>query len=322
VNASPFDDERFTTDERDRQPPQPRSVAGAPVQRAWPESGGGEATASSFKNGSRAPSLIDRHGLKTGASRIATAEPSSYRQSVIEVLGLTKRYGSLLAVDDLTFQVRPGYITGFVGPNGSGKSTTMRLLLGLDRADAGDVRVSGRRYCELRWPLREVGALLEGRPFHSARSGRDHLLSLAAANAIDRSRVEEVLELVGLSEVAGRRAGTYSLGMAQRLGLATALLGDPQVLLLDEPLNGLDPAGIRWFRVLLKKLAGQGRTIFVSSHLIGEMALTAEHLLVIEGGRLVADASVAQLAAGWPSLEDAVLGLLTSTTQSDGDVAR
>jgi ABC-2 type transport system ATP-binding protein len=228
---------------------------------------------------------------------------------MIEARGLSKRYGATVAVDTLTFNVRSSMVTGFLGPNGSGKSTTMRLILGLDAPDAGQVRIGGRRYRDLRWPLREVGALLEARAFHPGRSARAHLRALAASNAIPRARVEEVLGLVGLADAAGRRAGTFSLGMAQRLGIAAALLGDPQVLLLDEPVNGLDPEGIRWVRGLLRSLAAEGRTVFVSSHLIGEVARTADHVLVIGRGRLLADTSVAELAARSASLEDAFFEL-------------
>jgi ABC-2 type transport system ATP-binding protein len=228
---------------------------------------------------------------------------------MIEVRDLTKRYGRALAVDGLSFGVRPGTVTGFLGPNGSGKSTTMRLILGLDRPDAGQVRIGGHRYRELRWPLREVGALLEAKAFHPGRTARAHLTALAASNAIAGRRVDEVLSMVGLAGAARKRAGTFSLGMAQRLGIAAALLGDPPVLLLDEPVNGLDPAGIHWIRDLLKSLAAQGRTVFVSSHLISEMALMAEHVVVIGQGRLLADAPVADLAARAPSLEDAFLEL-------------
>ena len=211
--------------------------------------------------------------------------------------------------------MRPGRVTGFLGPNGSGKSTTMRLILGLDRPDAGQVRVGGRRYRELRWPLREVGALLEAKAFHPGRSARSHLATLAASNAIPRSRVDEVLGMVGLAGAARRRAGKFSLGMAQRLGVAAALLGDPAVLLLDEPVNGLDPEGIRWIRDLLKSLAAQGRTVFVSSHLISEMALTAERLVVIGQGRLLADTTVAELSAGADSLEDAFFQLTSGAVE-------
>ena len=234
---------------------------------------------------------------------------------MIEVRDLTKRYGSTLAVDTLSFDVRPGMVTGFLGPNGSGKSTTMRLILGLDAPDAGEARIGGRRYRDLRWPLREAGALLEANAFHPGRSAHAHLHALAASNGIDRRRVDEVLDLVGLAGAARKRAGTFSLGMAQRLGIAAALLGDPPVLLLDEPVNGLDPAGIHWIRDLLKSLAGQGRAVFVSSHLISEIALLAEHLVVIGQGHLLADTSVAELSAGAASLEDAFLRLTGASIQ-------
>jgi ABC-2 type transport system ATP-binding protein len=228
---------------------------------------------------------------------------------MIEIRELTKRYGATVAVDRLSFDVRPGAVTGFLGPNGAGKSTTMRLLLGLDAPDAGRALIGGRRYRELPWPLREVGALLEARAFHPGRSARAHLEARAAASAIPRSRVEEVLGLVGLDGVAGRRAGGLSLGMGQRLELAAALLGDPGVLLLDEPVNGLDPEGIRWIRTLLRSLAAEGRVVLVSSHLIGEMAVTAERLVVIARGRLLAETSVAELSARAASLEEAFLEL-------------
>jgi ABC-2 type transport system ATP-binding protein len=228
---------------------------------------------------------------------------------MIEVHELSKRYGATVAVDRLSFDVHPGAVTGFLGPNGAGKSTTLRMLLGLDAPDAGRALIGGRRYRELPWPLREVGALLEARAFHPGRSARAHLESLAAAGAIPRARVEEVLGLVGLDGVAGRRAGGLSLGMGQRLGVAAALLGDPGVLLLDEPVNGLDPEGIRWIRTLLRSLAAEGRVVLVSSHLIGEMALTAERLVVVARGRLLAETSVAALSAGAASLEEAFLEL-------------
>jgi len=234
---------------------------------------------------------------------------------MIEARGLTKRYGRVLAVDALSFDVRPGVVTGFLGPNGSGKSTTMRLMLGLDAADSGMVRIGGRRYRELGWPLREVGALLEANAFHPGRSARAHLAALAASNSIPVSRVDEALGLVGLETAAGRRAGTFSLGMAQRLGIAAALLGDPAVLLFDEPVNGLDPEGIRWVRDLMKSLAAEGRIVFVSSHLISEMALTADRLIVIGAGRLLADTSVAGLAARSVSLEDAFLELTAASAE-------
>jgi ABC-2 type transport system ATP-binding protein len=214
--------------------------------------------------------------------------------------------------------VRPGVVTGFLGPNGSGKSTTMRMILGLDAPDAGRVRIGGRRYQELRWPLREVGALLEAKAFHPGRTARAHLTALAAGSSIPRGRVDEVLGIVGLAGAAGRRAGTFSLGMAQRLGLAAALLGDPGVLLLDEPVNGLDPEGIRWIRGLMKSLAAQGRVVFVSSHLISEMALTADHLVVIGRGRLLADAATAELAGRSGSLEEAFLELTAGSAEYRG----
>jgi ABC-2 type transport system ATP-binding protein len=214
---------------------------------------------------------------------------------MIEAFGLSKRYGDRLAVDDLTFSVRPGVVTGFLGPNGAGKSTTMRMLLGLDRPSAGSARVNGRSYAELRAPLCEVGALLEARAIHTGRSARNHLLALAATNGIARRRVDEVIGLVGLESVASKRAGGFSLGMGQRLGIASALLGDPHTLILDEPVNGLDPEGIYWIRTLLRDLAAEGRTVFVSSHLMSEMALTASHLIVVGQGRLIADSSVEEL---------------------------
>ncbi len=234
---------------------------------------------------------------------------------MIEVRDLTKRYGATVAVNALSFDVRPGMVTGFLGANGSGKSTTMRMILGLDRPDAGRARIGGRRYGDLRWPLREAGALLEAKAFHPGRTARDHLTALAASNGIARSRVGEVLEMVGLASAARKRAGKFSLGMGQRLGVAVALLGDPAVLLLDEPVNGLDPAGIHWIRDLLKSLAAQGRTVFVSSHLISEMALMADHLVVIGQGRLLADTSVDQMSRGAPSLEAAFLELTGASAE-------
>lgn len=234
---------------------------------------------------------------------------------MIEAKSLTKRYGPVTAVEGLSFSVRPGVVTGFLGPNGSGKSTTMRMILGLDAPDAGTARIGGRAYRELRWPLREVGALLEARAFHPGRSARSHLAALAASNAIPAARVGEVLGLVGLEGAAGRRAGRFSLGMAQRLGIAAALLGDPPVLLLDEPVNGLDPEGVRWIRNLLRSLAAEGRTVFVSSHLISEMALTAEQLVVIGGGRLLAATSVAELSARYATLEDAFFELTSGSAE-------
>ena len=254
---------------------------------------------------------------------------------MIEARALTKRYGSMVAVDGLSFDVRPGSVTGFLGPNGSGKSTTMRMIVGLDYPHAGQARIGGRRYRELRWPLREVGALLEARAFHPGRSARAHLAALAASNGIPASRVDVVLGTVGLhsagkngagkngagkksagkNSAAGRRAGKFSLGMAQRLGIAAALLGDPGVLVFDEPANGLDPEGIRWIRQLMKSLAAEGRVVFVSSHLISEMANTADRLIVIGAGKLLADTTVAELSAGSTSLEDAFLDLTAGSAE-------
>jgi ABC-2 type transport system ATP-binding protein len=211
---------------------------------------------------------------------------------MIEARDLTKDYGEKRAVDGLSFTVQPGIVTGFLGPNGSGKSTTMRLILGLDAPTRGDVTVNGRHYREHAAPLHEVGALLEARSVHTGRSAYNHLLALAQTHGIPKSRVSEVIDLVGLHEVARKRSGTFSLGMGQRLGIAQALLGDPKTVMLDEPVNGLDPEGIHWVRNLLKGLAAEGRTVFVSSHLMSEMALTADHLIVIGRGKLIADTSV------------------------------
>jgi len=211
---------------------------------------------------------------------------------MIQARNLTKRYGSTIAVDDLSFDVLPGRVTGFLGPNGAGKSTTMRMILGLDDPTRGQVLVNGTPYRQRRHPLREVGAHLDARAFQAGRSAYDHLLGLAASNHIPRRRVETVLDLVGLSTVARKRAGGFSMGMGQRLGIAVALLGDPGILILDEPTNGLDPEGILWIRNLLKAMAAEGRTVFVSSHLMSEMGLTADHIIVIGRGRLVADANL------------------------------
>ncbi|MDQ6838911.1 MAG: ATP-binding cassette domain-containing protein [Actinomycetota bacterium] len=216
---------------------------------------------------------------------------------MIEAVGITKRYGSTVAVDHLTFTAGAGRVTGFLGPNGAGKSTTMRMIVGLDAPNSGGVTVNGRAYRDLRFPLHEVGALLEAKAVHPGRSARGHLRWLADSNGIGRARVDQVLEEVGLASVARRRAGSFSLGMGQRLGIAAALLGDPGVLLLDEPVNGLDPEGIQWVRGLLRSLAAEGRTVFVSSHLMSEMSLTADHLVVIGRGHLIADASVAEVIA-------------------------
>ncbi|WP_353944749.1 ATP-binding cassette domain-containing protein [Streptomyces sp. HUAS MG91] len=212
---------------------------------------------------------------------------------MIELEGLTKRYGDKTAVDNLTFSVRPGIVTGFLGPNGAGKSTTMRMMLGLDNPTAGTVRIDGRQYARLKDPLTFIGALLDAKAMHGGRSAYNHLLCLAQSNGIPKSRVSEVLDTVGLTAVAKKKSKGFSLGMGQRLGIAGALLGDPQILMFDEPVNGLDPEGIHWIRNLMKSLAAAGRTVFVSSHLMSEMALTADHLVVIGQGRLLADTSMA-----------------------------
>jgi ABC-2 type transport system ATP-binding protein len=216
---------------------------------------------------------------------------------MIEVRGLTKKYGDKLAVDGLTFTVRPGIVTGFLGPNGAGKSTTMRMILGLDAPTGGTATVNGRPYRDYPAPLHEAVALLEARPAHPGRSAYHHLLAVAQTSGIRRSRVDEVMDAVGLREAGRRRAGRFSLGMGQRLSIATALLGDPQTVILDEPLNGLDTEGIRWVRSLLRSLAAEGKTVFVSSHLMNEMSVTAEHLIVIGRGRLIADTGIAEFIA-------------------------
>lgn len=216
---------------------------------------------------------------------------------MIEVEHLTKRYGETVAVQDLSFVVRPGIVTGFLGPNGAGKSTTMRVILGLDRPTEGSARVNGCAYRTFSAPLREVGAMLEARAIHTGRSAYHHLLSMAQTHGIGRRRVQEMIELVGLTDVARKRAGGFSLGMGQRLGIAAALLGDPATLILDEPANGLDPEGILWIRNLLKRLAAEGRTVFLSSHLMAEISQTAERLIVIGRGRLIADATVSEIVA-------------------------
>jgi len=245
-----------------------------------------------------------RHGSDTDQHETADAwehgrqiPAAGKEDSVIEAQHLTKRYGDKVAVDDLSFTVRPGIVTGFLGPNGSGKSTTMRMIMGLDHPTGGRVTVNGRRYHDLAWPLHEVGALLEAKAIHPGRSARAHLRMLAEANRIPLRRIEELLGLVGLASVAGQRAGKFSLGMGQRLGIAAALLGDPGVLIFDEPVNGLDPDGIRWVRKLLKGLAAEGRTVFVSSHLMSEMALTADEVVVIGRGRVLAQQPVAEMTA-------------------------
>ena len=219
---------------------------------------------------------------------------------MIEASGLSKRYGATLAVDGLSFAVPPGQVTGFLGPNGAGKSTTMRLILGLDAPSSGSVTVSGRPYAAFRRPLLEVGAMLEAKAFHGGRSARNHLLCLALSNGISPARVEQVLDLVGLRSAARKRAGGFSLGMGQRLGIAAALLGDPPVLILDEPVNGLDPEGVLWIRNLLKSLAAEGRTVLLSSHLMSEMSLTADRLIIIGRGRLIAQTTIKDFLTGGP----------------------
>ena len=250
---------------------------------------------------------------------------------MIEATGLTKRYGGTVAVDDLSFTVPPGQVTGFLGPNGAGKSTTMRLILGLDTPDSGSVAVGGRPYATYRRPLFQAGALLEAKAFHGGRSARNHLLCLALSNGISRARVDEVLDLVGLTGAARRRAGGFSLGMSQRLGIAAALLGDPPVLMLDEPVNGLDPEGVVWIRTLLRTLAAEGRTVLLSSHLMSEMAMTADRLVIIGRGRLIAQATMADLLAAGPGASvtvrspqaGALTALLTArgatVSRQDGD---
>jgi ABC-2 type transport system ATP-binding protein len=216
---------------------------------------------------------------------------------MIEAHGLTKRYGGTVAVNDLSFTIRPGLVTGFLGPNGAGKTTTMRLILGLDYPSGGTVTVNGRPHARLPDPMHEVGALLDAKAVHGGRSARNHLLSLAQTNGISRRRVDEVLGIVGLSDVAGKRSRGFSLGMSQRLGVAAALLGDPEILMFDEPVNGLDPEGILWIRTLMRSLAAAGRTVFVSSHLMSEMEHTADHVIVIGRGRLIADCAMAEFIA-------------------------
>jgi ABC-2 type transport system ATP-binding protein len=216
---------------------------------------------------------------------------------MIEVDHVTKRYGEKVAVEDLTFTVRPGIVTGFLGPNGAGKSTTMRVMLGLDAPTSGTARINGRDYRDLEAPLHEIGAMLEARAIHTGRSAYHHLLAMALTHGIGKRRVEEVIDLVGLGQVARKRVGSFSLGMGQRLGIASALLGDPAAVILDEPANGLDPEGILWIRNLLKGLAAEGRTVFLSSHLMSEIALTAEHLVVVGKGRMIADTTVAEIVA-------------------------
>ncbi|HEX9064295.1 MAG TPA: ATP-binding cassette domain-containing protein [Streptosporangiaceae bacterium] len=233
---------------------------------------------------------------------------------MIELANVSKRFGSTAAVRNVSFRANPGRVTAFLGPNGAGKTTTLRLILGLDKPTQGTVLVDGRRYAERRAPAHDVGALLDGTAAHPRRRARDHLRWIAASNGIAPQRVDAVLELVGLADVARRRAGTFSLGMKQRLGIAAALLGDPAVLMFDEPLNGLDPAGIRWARALMRELAGQGKTVLVSSHMMSEMAQVADHALVIARGRIIADGPLPSLSQPGESLEDAFLRLTEHDT--------
>jgi ABC-2 type transport system ATP-binding protein len=233
--------------------------------------------------------------------------------SIVSIQGLTKRFGGLVAVDDITFSLEPGTVTGFLGPNGAGKTTTLRLLLGLAEPTAGEALVFGHRYRELDDPARQVGAVLESNDFHPGRSGRDHLRVLALAAEIPPSRVEEVLGLVGLEPVAAKRVKTYSLGMRQRLGLAGALLGGPELLVLDEPANGLDPAGVQWLRTFLRGFAGRGGTVLISSHVLAEVAQTVDRVVIIDWGRLVASAGLDELAGRGQTLEDAYLELTTAS---------
>jgi len=243
---------------------------------------------------------------------------------MIEVRGLTKRYGEKVAVSNLSFGIEPGKVTGFLGPNGAGKTTTMRLILGLDYADAGTVTVDGKQYHDLAYPMREVGALLDAKAVHGGRSAYSHLLCLAQTNNLPTSRVGEVLDLVGLSDVARKRSKGFSLGMSQRLGIAATMLGDPQVLMFDEPVNGLDPEGILWIRNLMKALAAEGRTVFVSSHLMSEMEHTADHLIVIGRGKLIADCTMAEFIARSSGAAVRVLAVAakggTATVDSDGSL--
>jgi ABC-2 type transport system ATP-binding protein len=255
-----------------------------------------------------------------GRARAADDRPTTTR-TAIEVAGLTKRFGDMVAVRDLSFTVSYGRITGFLGPNGAGKTTTLRAVLGLIRPDAGTAVIGGCRYAELSDPARTVGALLDASAVHPGRSGRDHLRVLATAAGVPASRADALLDSVGLAHAARQRTGGYSLGMRQRLGLATALLGDPAVLILDEPANGLDPQGVRWLRDLLRGLAAQGRAVLISSHVLAEVAQTVDDIVVINGGRCVAQATLSDLAAGYPgcTLEDIYLHL--TGTSMDGDVS-
>src|SRR6266566_5533350 len=254
-------------------------------------------------NQSGAHSGTGARGAATGATQPSPAEPA------VTVRSLSKHYGSLIAVEDLTFSLDPGTVTGLLGPNGAGKSTTLRLLLGLAEPTAGEALVFGRRYRDLADPARRVGAVLESNDFHPARSGRNHLRALALAAEIPSARVQEMLELVELASAGDRRVKAYSLGMQQRLGLAGALLGDPDLLILDEPANGLDPAGVRWLRTFLRGLAARGRTVLVSSHLLAEVAQTVDQVLIIDHGRLLAQGSLDELTGNGQTLEDVYLEL-------------
>ena len=236
-------------------------------------------------------------------------------EATIEVAGLRKRFGQTLALDGMSFTVRPGQVTGFVGPNGAGKSTTMRVVLGLDFADEGTALIGGRRYASLRRPLSHVGSLLDAAALQPSRSARNHLLWLAHSQGLTARRVDEVTEQAGLAGVIRRKAGGYSLGMRQRLGIAAALLGDPPVLMMDEPFNGMDPEGIIWMRGFLRGLAAEGRAVLVSSHLLSELPDVADHVVVIGRGRVLADATIEELTAGAPSLEDAYLRLTTGAVE-------
>jgi ABC-2 type transport system ATP-binding protein len=251
------------------------------------------------------------HTDDTTIQTAAELEPSPVR-SVVECRALSKRYGDVLAVDEINFSLPRGTVTGFLGPNGAGKTTTLRLLLGLSEPTGGDALVFGRRYRELEQPSRRVGAVLESTDYHPSRSGRDHLRMLALAADLPSSRVKDVLELVQLSKPAGRRVRTYSLGMRQRLGVAAALLGDPELLILDEPANGLDPAGVRWLRTFLQGLAGEGRTVLVSSHLLAEVAQTVDRVIIIDHGRLLAQGTLDELTGDGRNLEDVYLELTGS----------
>ena len=257
---------------------------------------------------------------------------AKFTDIVIELQGLTKRYGETVAVDDLTVDITPGCVTGFLGPNGAGKTTTMRMILGLDAPSKGKALVNGKPYRHHRFPLHEVGALLDAKALHGGRKASDHLLCLAQSNGIGKKRVKTVLELVGLSDVADKRSGTFSLGMGQRLGIAAALLGDPAILMFDEPVNGLDPEGIVWIRTLLRWLAAEGRTVFVSSHLMTEMAMTADRLIVVGRGKLIADATVDEFTSRgehWLEVRSsraqdlsALLEKVGATVHPQGDVSR